>query len=88
MNDILSLFHHIHHNKNTHEVHHCGGNHVEVNPKLDYTIKHCRCGKHSIDKDKAIGHATGAHLDQIEVVVKFTENCPDGGWHVESGVMA
>tara|TARA_Y100000310_G_scaffold179357_1_gene179329 strand:- start:5437 stop:5712 length:276 start_codon:yes stop_codon:yes gene_type:complete len=86
MKEILSLFHHTHHRKGNHEVHHCGGEHVKRNPKLDYTIKHCLCGKHSINKKYAIGHATNEKLKTMEVKVKFTEKCPGKGWHVESGV--
>ena len=76
---IESLFHHIHHNNEQHKVHHCGGNHKE----LDYTIEHCKCGKHKIDKQEAIGHDS----NNGEVKVKFIENCPEGGWHVEKGVV-
>lgn len=79
--NILDLFHHIHHKKGKHEVHHCGGKHVEINQKLDYTIKHCKCGKHSIDKKKAAGH----DFNMKELEVTFSEACPYGGWHVESG---
>ena len=74
---ILAYFHHIHHYESEHEVHHCGGKHRGA----DYTIKHCHCGKHSIDKAKAAGHDFG----KKEVLVVFTEECPCGGWHVESG---
>lgn len=86
MEDILYLFHHIHHNGKNHEVHHCGGDHIKVDPKMDYTIRHCRCEKHSIDKQKAIGHASNEILSQVEVMVYFREECPDGGWHIESGI--
>jgi len=85
MLEVLSLFHHTHHLNGQHEVHHCGGKHREVNPKLDYEIKHCSCGKHVIDKEIAIGHVTNEFLERIELTVKFFEKCPDGGWHVESG---
>jgi hypothetical protein len=88
MQEILSLFHHIHHENGEHKVHHCGGKHKEVNPKLDYTIRHCSCGKHSIDKEVTIGHATNELLDSVELVVKFSEKCDDGGWHIESGSLA
>ena len=88
MSDILSLFHHIHHIDKKHEVHHCGGKHVKVDPKLDYTIKHCSCGKHTIDKNYTIGHATNTNLKSVEIKIKFLEKCPDGGWHIESGVKA
>ncbi len=82
MIDILSLFHHVHHKDGEHEVHHCGGVHCEIDSTLDYTIEHCSCGRHKIDKEHAIGHDT----ESAEVKIKFTEKCPDGGWHVESGV--
>ena len=74
---ILTYFHHIHHYESEHEVHHCGGKHKEPN----YNINHCSCGKHKINKPKAIGH----DFDNNEVLVIFTEECPDGGWHIESG---
>lgn len=86
MEEVLSLFHHIHHKNGKHEVHHCGGKHKKINPILDYTIRHCICGKHAIDKAFAVGHATNELLVPIEVKIKFVEKCPDGGWHVESGI--
>lgn len=82
---MLSLFHHIHHyNKNgvlNHEVHHCGGEHVKINPSLNYTITHCKCNKHKINVKEAIGHDSMSK----KVLIVFEENCPDGKWHVESG---
>lgn len=86
MSEILSLFHHIHHTDEAHEVHHCGGAHKEVNPSLDYVIKHCTCGKHSISKEVAIGHTVDKSLELSEIKIKFIEKCPSGGWHVESGI--
>lgn len=86
MDEILSLFHHIHHQDGEHRVHHCGGKHREIDATLDYTIEHCLCGKHSIDKEFAVGHATDNNLKAIEIKIKFLEKCPDGGWHVESGI--
>ena len=86
MQEILSLFHHIHHITDKHEVHHCGGEHKKINPSLGYNIKHCLCGKHSINKEIAIGHATNMQLEPIEIKIKFLEKCPNGGWHIESGV--
>lgn len=83
--DILSLFHHVHHKDNGHIVHHCGGAHCEIDSILDYTIEHCSCGKHRINKEHAIGHAVDDNLESVGVKLKFTEKCPDGGWHVESG---
>ena len=78
MEKVLELFHHIHHFDGKHEVHHCGGNH----PGLNYTINHCKCGKHHIDKEIAKGH----DWNMNEQLVKFKEKCPQGGWHVESGI--
>jgi hypothetical protein len=79
MKKILTLFHHIHHQDKGHEVHHCGGKHKGLN----YTIKHCSCKKHSIDKQEATGH----DFENKEVKVKFSEKCKEGGWHIESGVI-
>ena len=81
MPEILDYFHHIHHTSGEHEVHHCGDSHKKINSKLDYKIEHCSCGKHSINKKEAIGH----DWNYNEVKVAFDEECPDGGWHVESG---
>lgn len=88
MDEILSLFHHIHHENGEHKVHHCGGKHVEIDPNACYNIDHCSCGKHSIDKESAIGHATNELLMPVEVKIRFTEKCPEGGWHIENGVNA
>lgn len=77
--NLLSLFHHIHHDRNKHEVHHCGEKHAIANPKLNYVIRHCKCGKHSIGKKIALGHATGKNLDLIEIEIKFSERCPYSG---------
>lgn len=86
--DVLALFHHIHHDNGVEKVHHCGGAHVKVDPKVNYTIDHCKCGKHSIDKKLAVGHASDPNsADPVEVKIRFTEKCPKGGWHVESGVV-
>lgn len=85
MSNILSLFHHIHHNNGKHEVHHCGGKHKEIDPALNYTIHHCACGLHAIDKRIAIGHATNGRMESVAYSIVFTEECPEGGWHVESG---
>ncbi len=78
---IMDLFHHIHHTREGHVVHHCGGKHMEIDPNLDYIIEHCRCNKHRIDKRQAIGH----DLAHNEILVEFTDKCPMGGWHIESG---
>lgn len=85
MNEILSLFHHIHHLGRKHEVHHCGGKHCKIDPGVNYTIRHCKCGKHSIDKKIAIGHVVNGNLNKKEVKIKFTEKCHYGGWHIEGG---
>jgi len=82
--DVLSLFHHIHHEGKSalkHEVHHCGGEHIKINPLLNYTITHCKCGKHKINVKEAIGH----DVMSKKVLVVFEESCPEGGWHIESG---
>lgn len=84
--EILSLFHHLHHVGGRHEVHHCGGKHASVDRKLNYEIRHCKCGQHAINKKTAIGHATGKNLQPLKLKIKFLESCPDGGWHVESGI--
>lgn len=91
ISSLLSIFHHTHHEidskgKPVHEVHHCGGEHAKNDPTVDYTIDHCPCGLHTIDKQNATGHATAEDLDLLEVPVRFSEMCPSGsGWHIESG---
>ena len=87
--DIIYLFHHIHHNTNDeneiiHVVHHCGINHPDSD--LDYAIEHCACKKHKIDKEIAIGHTTNENLEKVPLEIKFLEKCPEGGWHIESGI--
>ena len=67
-------------------MHHCGGEHVSLDPTVDYEIKHCKCGKHQIDKEVVFGHATDINLQPAEIKIKFLEKCPQGGWHIESGV--
>ena len=88
-NKVLQLFHHIHHNEGGHEIHHCGGYHRKIDPAVNYTIKHCSCGKHSIDKEIAIGHAVDGKLEPVAVKIKFFEKCPGDrkgqNWHLESG---
>lgn len=86
MNDIILLFHHIHHTGKKHEVHHCGGKHRGVDPKVNYVIAHCKCGKHSINKKTAVGHALDGHLRKKEIKIVFIEKCPQDGWHIESGI--
>jgi hypothetical protein len=78
---ILYLFHHLHHRLGAHVVHHCGGKHFGV----DYTINHCSCGLHRIDKQIAFGDTINEKLSERKIKIKFTEKCPDGGWHIESG---
>jgi hypothetical protein len=78
---MISLFHHIHHEDGEHEVHHCGGEH----PGIDYTVEHCSCGLHKIDQQEAVGHGTKGDLDLLDITVTFEDECPDGGWHVETG---
>lgn len=70
-----------------HNVHHCGGKHRAIDPSVNYVIEHCSCGKHAINEPTAIGHATNEHMKPIACAIMFTEKCPDGGWHVESGVV-
>jgi len=82
--NLIYLFHHIHHKAGEHKVHHCGGQHQAVSPELDYDIWHCACGLHRINKQIAIGHGT----NQEEIKIEFTESCPEGGWHIESGQVA
>ncbi|GBE16352.1 hypothetical protein BMS3Abin15_00166 [bacterium BMS3Abin15] len=86
MHNVLSLFHHIHHEGEDHKVHHCGGRHVKTDPLVDYTIEHCSCGKHSINKEYTTGHITDNNLESKEIKVRFAEKCPNGGWHIESGI--
>lgn len=67
-NNLIYLFHHIHHQSGEHKVHHCGGQHKGVN----YKIEHCVCGLNRINKKIAIGHGT----DQEEINVEFSEQRP------------
>jgi len=87
MGNILYFFHHIHHQDGQHSVHHCGGDHKLIDPRLNYTISHCICQKHAIDKPQALGHATDSQGQPQEVLIAFSEKCPSGGWHVESGTI-
>jgi len=68
---LLALFHHVHHRPD-HVVHHSGGEHRDGHPM----VNHCTCGLHSIDVQE---HQQGG------LVIRFVDECPDGGWHVESG---
>ena len=81
--NILDYFHHLHHDGKNHEVNHCGGAHLKNDADLDYEIFHCQCGKHRINKKTAIGH----DFYLKKVVFEFTEECPQGGWHLESGII-
>ncbi len=38
---------------------------------------------HRINKKTAIGHDSAMN----ETFVEFFEKCPEGGWHIESGVI-
>lgn len=91
--NLLSLFHHGHHQADLpkgktvsgeHEWHHCGGQHKGIN----YRISHCACGWHRINKKTAVGHGIGKNLETIIINIEFIEACPEGGWHVESGKIA
>lgn len=85
MESVLYLFHHIHHENKKHIVHHCGGQHKNIDKKLDYSIKHCLCRKHSINRKSAFGHNINIDLNNKLVKIAFSEKCPYGGWHIESG---
>ena len=82
--NLIYLFHHIHHNSSGHETHHCGGKHEGVN----YEIWHCSCGLHCINRQLATGDTIDEKLTEKKVAIKFTEECPEGGWHLESGQLA
>jgi len=87
MNDnILYLFHHLHFEKSKDDIHHCGGGHRKIDSVVNYEINHCVCSQHSINREEAIGHSVDAELKSIEIKVKFLEKCPQGGWHIESGI--
>jgi hypothetical protein len=79
--NLIYLFHHIHHKAGEHETHHCGGSHKKAN----YLISHCACGLHRINKRMAMGDAVNEKLAGKQVRLEFTEACPEGGWHIESG---
>ncbi len=81
MFQLIECFHHIHHRKSVHEIHHCGGKHNTKDPELKYEIKHCSCGKHAINKREASGH----DFDHNKIKFIFQEKCQEGGWHIESG---
>lgn len=82
---VVTLFHHLHHDVEKddmeHEEHHCGGKH----PDSKYDIKHCEHGKHAINKEEAVGHATDKNIEPLEVKIYFSEPCEEGWWHIESG---
>ncbi len=87
--DIISLFHHVHHVRHPHgihRVHHAGGRHAGVEAGLNYKIRHCKCRKHQINKEYAIGYGMNENLETVEVKIRFVEKCREGGWHVESGI--
>jgi len=80
--DIMSWCHHIHHvGMDSHVVHHCGGDHSGA----EYTINHCRCGLHVIDREFI---RLGVHsINEIPIIVRFTSKCPyEDKWHIESAV--
>jgi len=79
--DLVYLFHHLHHRAGEHEVHHCGGRHKGVG----YKILHCACGLRNISKQTAIGDTVDKELAKRRLRIKFAEKCPEGGWHIESG---
>lgn len=85
--NILFLFHHLHHDEGRHKIHHCGGQHAKKDNKINYTIWHCECGLHAIDKEEAIGHGIDVKLKSPKIMIKFVKKCPKGGWHLETGVV-
>jgi len=85
MNEVLALFHHIHHKNGTHEVHHHDGSHLKQDEKNKYEVKHCSCKKHSITTETAVSHMINKDLKPVEFLIKFSEKCADGGYHIESG---
>ena len=88
LSNLLFLFHHLHHHEDgTHEIPHCGNDHVATDPLASYTIHHCACKKHCISVQIAKGHAMNAQLESPLVCVCFKEPCPEEGWHIESGII-
>lgn len=85
----IYYFHHYHIDENIKNpeqpaVEHCGGEHVKMDKDLNYTIKHCSCKKHAIDKQFAFGH--DERLEKVLFI--FSELCygDHRGWyHLESG---
>jgi mannitol-specific phosphotransferase system IIBC component len=75
---VLKFFHHVHCDSLGHEVEHGKGD----TKHGFYTIKHCMCRKHSISNETAIGYD---HEDRM-AVFDFSESCPFGGYHIESGI--
>jgi len=75
-NSSLDHFHHGH--EDDRRVDHCGAPH----PGMEYTVGHCPCGKHKIDKLTAAGH--GARRQEVKFI--FPGKCPHGGRHLESGL--
>jgi hypothetical protein len=82
--DVPSYFHHVHHETSPPTVEHCGGPHVRIDPRLDYTLEHCACGKHVSDRKCVIGHDE----EMREILWYLTEACPSdpSSWHLESGL--
>jgi hypothetical protein len=85
MEDILYLFHHIHHGKDDHAIHHCGEEHKKIDSTVNYTITHCSCGKHNIDCETAVGHTINENIEIIGVIFVLPRNAPmaAGTWKAE-----
>lgn len=85
MNNILLLFHHLHHcqkgNKTVHIVDHCGNAHAMRDKDVNYINVHCMHKKHFINKKRALGH----DADMKPILFTFHEKCGTVGYHVESG---
>lgn len=82
--DVLQHFHHVHHDVFPPAVEHCGGAHRRIDPRLDYTIEHCECKLHRIDKRRALGHDENMN----EITWRFEAVCPfrPDWYHMEQGL--
>lgn len=78
---ILYQFHHIHHDGENHEVHHCFGEHCSEGWK----IQHCIHGKHSINVDKV--DVISEDFDRKLLTFSFREHCDKNSYHIESAVV-
>lgn len=81
----VHYFHHFHLDEDE-KVEHCGGpSHAWMDPRLDYTIVHCACHMHAIDRPVAIGRDE----ELCETTFRFVERCPYNPkmWHLESGTI-